>query len=155
MVVQMKIIQQGSSIWHLSAPGTFTWYLVLIYVTKIYCLQCVWTEIPPPPPPPPPFSSVLYIKPTCKEWNKNEKNPDFNIIRTLGMSNLTIFHSRLLFLIGLDTQTTMLPRRGVPYLCVSNMLLVLSITFYIHYNIWRCMCSTGPFQYIGYWKIYL
>ena len=28
-----------------------------------------------------------------------------------------------------------------------NMLLVLSITFYFHYNIWGCMCSTGPFQY--------
>ena len=27
------------------------------------------------------------------------------------------------------------------------MLLVLSITFYFHYNIWGCMCSTGPFQY--------
>ena len=30
---------------------------------------------------------------------------------------------------------------------VFNMLLVLSITFYFHYNIWDCMCSTGPFQY--------
>ena len=30
---------------------------------------------------------------------------------------------------------------------VFNMLLVLSITFYIHYNIWGYMCSTGPFQY--------
>ena len=30
---------------------------------------------------------------------------------------------------------------------VFNMLLVLSITFYFHYNIWSCMCSTGPFQY--------
>ena len=28
-----------------------------------------------------------------------------------------------------------------------NMLLVLSTTFYFHYNIWGCMCSTGPFQY--------
>ena len=28
-----------------------------------------------------------------------------------------------------------------------NMLQVLSIIFYIHYNIWGCMCSTGPFQY--------
>ena len=27
---------------------------------------------------------------------------------------------------------------------VTNMLLVLSITFYFHYNIWGCMCSTGP-----------
>ena len=27
------------------------------------------------------------------------------------------------------------------------MLLVLSITFYFHYNIWGCMFSTGPFQY--------
>ena len=25
--------------------------------------------------------------------------------------------------------------------------IVLSITFYFHYNIWGCMCSTGPFQY--------
>ena len=30
---------------------------------------------------------------------------------------------------------------------VVNMLLVLSITFYFHYNIWGCSCSTGPFQY--------
>ena len=30
---------------------------------------------------------------------------------------------------------------------VVNMLLVLSITFYFHYNIWVCLCSTGPFQY--------
>ena len=30
---------------------------------------------------------------------------------------------------------------------VSNTLLVLSITFYFHYNIWGCMCSTGPFKY--------
>ena len=30
---------------------------------------------------------------------------------------------------------------------VFNMLLVRSITFYFHYNIWGCMCSTGPFQY--------
>ena len=28
-----------------------------------------------------------------------------------------------------------------------NMLLVLSITFYFHYNMWGCMCSVGPFQY--------
>ena len=27
------------------------------------------------------------------------------------------------------------------------MLLVLSITFYFHYNIWGCICSTGPFKY--------
>ena len=27
------------------------------------------------------------------------------------------------------------------------MLLVLSISSYFHYNIWGCMCSTGPFQY--------
>ena len=31
--------------------------------------------------------------------------------------------------------------------CVINMLLVLSITSYFHYNIWGCMCSTGPFQH--------
>ena len=30
---------------------------------------------------------------------------------------------------------------------VLNMLLVLSMTFYFHYNIWGCMCSTDPFQY--------
>ena len=30
---------------------------------------------------------------------------------------------------------------------VFNMLLVLSISFYFHYNIWGCICSTGPFQY--------
>ena len=30
---------------------------------------------------------------------------------------------------------------------VFNMLLVLSIPFYFHYNIWGCICSTGPFQY--------
>ena len=30
---------------------------------------------------------------------------------------------------------------------VVNMLLVISITSYFHYNIWGCMCSTGPFQY--------
>ena len=30
---------------------------------------------------------------------------------------------------------------------VSNMLLFLLITFYFHYNIWGCMCSTGPFTY--------
>ena len=29
---------------------------------------------------------------------------------------------------------------------VSNMLLVLSITFYFYYNIWGC-CSTGTFMY--------
>ena len=29
---------------------------------------------------------------------------------------------------------------------VSDMLLVLSITFHCHYHIWSCMCSTGPFQ---------
>ena len=41
----------------------------------------------------------------------------------------------------------------VPCGGVSNLLLVQSITFYFHYNIWGCMCSTGPFQYrwfIGY-----
>ena len=27
------------------------------------------------------------------------------------------------------------------------MLLVLSITFYFHYNTWGWMCSTGPFKY--------
>ena len=31
---------------------------------------------------------------------------------------------------------------------VFNMLLVLSITFHFHYNIWGCMCSTGPFKYM-------
>ena len=30
---------------------------------------------------------------------------------------------------------------------VYNMLLVLSVTFYCYYNIWGCMCSTGPFQF--------
>ena len=30
---------------------------------------------------------------------------------------------------------------------VSNMLLVLSITFHCHYYIWGCMCSSGPFQF--------
>ena len=30
---------------------------------------------------------------------------------------------------------------------VFNILLVLSITLYFLYNIWACMCSTGPFQY--------
>ena len=29
---------------------------------------------------------------------------------------------------------------------VSNMMLVLSITFHCHY-IWGCMCSTGPFRF--------
>ena len=29
---------------------------------------------------------------------------------------------------------------------VSNLLLVLLITFHCHYYIWGCMCSTGPFQ---------
>ena len=29
---------------------------------------------------------------------------------------------------------------------VVNMLLVLSITSYFHYNIWGCMFSTSPFQ---------
>ena len=27
------------------------------------------------------------------------------------------------------------------------MLLVLSFTFYFHYNTWGCICSTGPFKY--------
>ena len=30
---------------------------------------------------------------------------------------------------------------------VSNMMLVLSITFHCHCCIWGCMCSTGPFQF--------
>ena len=30
---------------------------------------------------------------------------------------------------------------------VVNMLIVLSITSYFQYNIWGCMCSTGPFKY--------
>ena len=34
---------------------------------------------------------------------------------------------------------------------VVNMLLLLSITSYFHYNIWGCMCSTGHFS-IGDWK---
>ena len=35
------------------------------------------------------------------------------------------------------------------------MLLVISITFYFHYNIWGCMCSTGPFMYRWLkWYIY-
>ena len=35
----------------------------------------------------------------------------------------------------------------VPCGGVVYMLLVLLITFYFHYNIWGCICSTGPFQY--------
>ena len=31
---------------------------------------------------------------------------------------------------------------------VSNMLLVLSITFHFHYYTWGCMCSTGSIQFI-------
>ena len=27
------------------------------------------------------------------------------------------------------------------------MLVVLLITFYFHYNIWGCICSSGPFKY--------
>ena len=34
-----------------------------------------------------------------------------------------------------------------PVIWDANMELVLSITFYFHYNIWGCMCSTGPFQF--------
>ena len=34
-----------------------------------------------------------------------------------------------------------------PPCMMVNMLLVISITFYFHYNIWGCMYSTGPFQY--------
>ena len=30
---------------------------------------------------------------------------------------------------------------------VSNILQVVSITFCSHYNIWVCMCSTGPLTY--------
>ena len=30
---------------------------------------------------------------------------------------------------------------------VFKMLLLLSVTFYFHYNIWGCMCSTGLFQH--------
>ena len=30
---------------------------------------------------------------------------------------------------------------------VSNMMLVLSITFHCHYDISGCICSTGPFQF--------
>ena len=30
---------------------------------------------------------------------------------------------------------------------VSNMMLVLSITFHCHYYIWGCMCSAGPCQF--------
>ena len=37
---------------------------------------------------------------------------------------------------------------------VSNMLLVLSITFYFHYNIWGCMCSTVPFN-CEWLKVYI
>ena len=35
------------------------------------------------------------------------------------------------------------------FLCFSwqSMLLVLSITFYCHCNIWGCMCSTDPLQF--------
>ena len=41
----------------------------------------------------------------------------------------------------LDSQ----PQRCVDCLVrMSNMLLVLSITFHCHYYIWGCMCSTGP-----------
>ena len=35
--------------------------------------------------------------------------------------------------------------------CVSNMLLVLSITFHCHYYIWGFMSLTGPFQ-LSDWK---
>ena len=37
----------------------------------------------------------------------------------------------------------------------SNLLLVLSITFYFHYSLWGCMHSTGPFQFLVIEKIYL
>ena len=30
---------------------------------------------------------------------------------------------------------------------VFNMLVVLSITFFFHYNIWGCMCSSDRFHY--------
>ena len=30
---------------------------------------------------------------------------------------------------------------------VTNMLLVLSITFHFHLYMWGCMCSTDPFQF--------
>ena len=34
---------------------------------------------------------------------------------------------------------------------VFNTLLVLSISFYFHYDMWGCLCSTGPFQLLkGY-----
>ena len=37
---------------------------------------------------------------------------------------------------------------------VSNMLLVLSITFHCHNYKWGCMCSTGPFQF-RWLKLYI
>ena len=48
------------------------------------------------------------------------------------------------------------PLMGIDRICkfcrvscggVINMVLILSITFYFHYKIWGCLCSTGPFQY--------
>ena len=42
----------------------------------------------------------------------------------------------------------------VPCGAVSNMLLILSITFYFHYSIWGCMCWTGSFQF-RWLKLYI
>ena len=65
---------------------------------------------------------------SCKECNKNSQSATFDAKRTLDMSNLTIFYSLqnswLALLIGLDTQTIMLSKIGVPYLWILSWFLV-------------------------------
>ena len=52
------------------------------------------------------------------------------------------YHHYARLLTGMHINVCRVSCGGVVY-----MLLVLLITFYFHYNIWGCMCSTGPFQY--------
>ena len=85
-------------------------------------------------------NSVLYITPTytssmqeliSRKGNKNEKSAAFHVKGTLGMPNVIVFYSFqsiwLSLLIGLDTQTTMLPKIGA--VLWHNLMANLPISF--------------------------
>ena len=70
--------------------------------------------------------------------------------RVVSSSVLTISWSNHGFVITVWThflRNIMVNVSRVSFGGVVNMLLVLPIAFYFHYNIWGCMCSTGTFQY--------
>ena len=149
--------------WHLA------YMFSLIYISVEVCLEgvfphsvstrrhpCVRVYAPPPPP-------LTLASPLTKKTKSNRGDPTLHLhhlyCTVYGVCHRQNYGLKVVFwlkfyCLPLSSLCKTTHRYWVHInVCrvscggVFNMLLVLSITFYFHYNIWGCVCSTRPFQY--------